>query len=98
MKKALVRAAAVTFATASIGVGINALVAQAAVPNCVGTSTWSSGAWNYADASNDCSSAQRLYFRWDRAVDGGCNTLRANDGYRWEGRLYQARFAGLSSC
>lgn len=87
----------VALVVASVGTLGLTIPAQAAVPSCVSTSTWSSGVWRWARASNGCSNSQRFYFRWDRAVDGDCNTLDPG-WYRDEGRLYQARFAGLTSC
>lgn len=101
MKKQLVTALALSFAASGFvlgGTASAAPVAPAAVPSCVATSAWSDFPWQYARATNNCSTSQRLYFRWDRAVDGGCTTLAARGGWRQEGRAYQARFAGLSSC
>jgi hypothetical protein len=90
-------ASALVLATAGLGVGSPASAAQIATPTCVQTSTWDDFPWTYADATNRCSTSQRFYFRWDRAVDGGCNTLQVN-WRRSEGRAYQARFAGLTDC
>jgi hypothetical protein len=96
MRKSI-RIFALASVMASVGIIGVTTSAEAAVPTCVSTSTWNSGAWNWASAYNGCSSSQRFYFRWDRAVDGGCNTVAVGRS-RSEGRLYQARFAGLSSC
>lgn len=72
--------------------------ANAASPGtCVQTGTWNDGVWKRASSTNRCTSTQRFYFRWDRAIDGGCSSLKVNYS-RSEGRLYQARFAGLTNC
>jgi hypothetical protein len=79
------------------GTAMAAPAVKGPVPGCVATDTWNDFPWTYAKATNNCGSAQRFYFLWDRAVDGGCTTL--NPGWwRSEGRLAQARFAGLDSC
>lgn len=98
MRKSI-RIFALASVMASVGIIGMTTSAEAAVPTCVSTNTWTSGAWKWASAYNGCSSSpsQRFYFRWDRAADGGCTTL-AFGRSRSEGRLYQARFAGLSSC
>lgn len=98
MKRTLARLVVAALATVAITSGANPMVADAAVPTCVATRSWNSGVWKWARATNNCSSSQRLYFRWDRAVDGSCITLRARGGAREEGRLFQARFAGLTNC
>lgn len=104
MKKQLATAFALAFAASTLALGGTASaestdsVEAAAVPTCVATRAWSDFPRQYARATNNCSSSQRLYFRWDRAVDGGCTTLGARGGWREEWRVYQARFAGLSSC
>lgn len=101
MKKQMATAFALAFVASTLALGGTASAAPveaAAVPTCVATRAWSDFPWQYARATNNCSSSQRLYFRWDRAVDGGCTTLGARGGWREEGRAYQARFAGLSSC
>lgn len=100
MKKQLATGLALAFVASGFmlgGTASAASVAPAAVPNCVATSAWSDFPWQYAKAKNNCSGSERLYFRWDRAVDGGCVTI-GSGGSRTEGRVYQARFAGLSSC
>jgi hypothetical protein len=96
LKKHLVNVLAVVGLTGSAMLGSTGS-AEAATPMCVSTSSWNSGIWNYAKATNNCSNNQRFYFRWDRAVDGPCSTYGPG-GWREEGRLYQARFAGLSDC
>jgi hypothetical protein len=75
-----------------------ATAAQAASPaSCLHRSSWSDFPWQYAKVTNNCKTSQTVYFRWDRAVDGSCVTLKPGH-WRTEGRAYQARFAGLSSC
>jgi hypothetical protein len=74
-----------------------ATAAQAAPPSCLQKSSWSDFPWKYAKVTNNCSTSQTIYLRWDRAVDGSCVTLKP--GYsRTEWRGYQTRFAGISSC
>jgi hypothetical protein len=98
MKKQLVAAFTLSLVASGLVVGGTISAAQAAVPACVETSAWSDFPSTYAKATNTCSSSKRVYFRWDRAVDGDCTTIGARGGWRREGRAYQARFAGLTSC
>jgi hypothetical protein len=98
MKKQLAATFALSLVTTGMVVGGTTMAAQAAVPSCVATSAWSDFPQQFAKATNNCASSQRLYFRWDRAVDGGCTTIGARGGWRQEGRVYQARFAGLTNC
>lgn len=98
MKKQLAATFALSIAATGLVVGGTTLSAQAAVPTCVATSAWSNFPKTYAKATNNCSSSQRLYFRWDRAIDGDCTTIGARGGWRQETRAYQARFAGLTNC
>lgn len=101
MKKQMATAIGIAAVAGSLlgsgGTAMAAPVGAAAVPSCVTTEAWSDFPWQYAKATNRCGSSQRLYFLWDRAVDGGCVTLNPG-GWRQEGRVYQARFAGLESC
>lgn len=98
MKKQLAIAFSLSLVASGLMVGGTTVAAQAAVPNCVVTDAWTDFPYTYAKAINTCASSQRLYFRWDRAVDGDCVTLAARGGARTEGRAYQARFAGLTNC
>jgi hypothetical protein len=70
---------------------------EASVASCLHKSSWSDFPWQYARVTNNCKTSKTVYFRWDRAVDGSCVTIKPGH-YRTEGRAYQARFAGLSSC
>jgi hypothetical protein len=99
MKKQLATAFGLAVVAGSVlsGTAMAAPVAPAGVPSCVATEAWPDFPWQYAKATNNCGNSQRLYFLWDRAVDGGCVTLNPG-GWRQEGRIYQARFAGLESC
>lgn len=94
-------AIAATLAAGTVAVAgapaAHAAPAQAATPTCAAASTWSSGVWTYARATNNCSTAQRFYFLGDWAVDGPCVAL--NSGwYRDEGRIRQAVFRGFQDC
>src|SRR4051794_738091 len=75
------------------GVGMAAQAEAAAPAACVAKSSWSDFPKQMGRATNACAGAKTFYFRWDRAVDGGCNTLAAGWS-RTEGRAYTARFAG----
>jgi hypothetical protein len=98
----LTRQLVATLAAATVVVGglagpAEATETRAAVPGCIYVSTWTSGAWTYARATNNCNSSYRFYFVWDRAVDGPCTTV--SPGYwRQEGRLIQAAFRGFRDC
>jgi hypothetical protein len=94
----LTRQLVATLAAATVVVGglagpAEATETRAAVPGCIYVSTWTSGAWTYARATNNCNNSYRFYFVWDRAVDGPCTTVSPALADQWpSGR--KTRFRG----
>ncbi|TJZ50292.1 hypothetical protein FCH28_23680 [Streptomyces piniterrae] len=103
-RKNLARSAAVLVASGAIFAGMGAAPASAAssgkvsAPSCVHLRTTSSWATTTTKATNNCSYSVRVYFKWDRHVDGPCTTIGAYGGWHKETVARTARFAGLGNC
>ncbi|MEU8033513.1 hypothetical protein AB0C13_33640 [Streptomyces sp. NPDC049099] len=97
------RAATVVLATGALTGMLGAVPASAAparpaaVPSCITIKNTSSWVTTTTRVTNNCSQTYRYYFKWDRHVDGSCETY-APGHWHSETVAITARFAGLGSC